>query len=250
LKTISTNVKQIISTMGYLFVAEGLVDLSITSIDSTLIKAKGSVWHKSSMEKGVVPSSGIDTDARWGYSHTKGWVFGYKLHLTTSTASAAGKIIVPLTADVTTANVPDNKMYVPLTSSSSMVFSLSSLRYMVADPGYDAKELYEYSKKVLGIDLVCPVERYKSTSKERLELVCFYQSVLGQSIYSHRRISIEPLIEHIKSVFRIDPLAVRGFHVVSAIVLLSVLLYQLMVYYNCKTEKINPKSIKYMLGTG
>jgi Transposase DDE domain len=249
LKTISTNVKQIISTMGYLFVAEELVDLSITSIDSTLIKAKGSVWHKSSMEKGVVPSSGIDTDARWGYSHTKGWVFGYKLHLTTSTASTAGKIIVPLTADVTTANVPDNKMYVPLTSSSSMVFSLSSLRYMVADPGYDAKELYEYSKKVLGIDLVCPVERYESTSKERLELVCFYQSVLGQTIYSHRRISIEPLIEHIKSVFRIDPLAVRGFHVVSAIVLLSVLLYQLMVYYNCKTEKINPKTIKYMLGT-
>jgi hypothetical protein len=51
-------------------------------------------------------------------------------------------------------------------------------------------------------------------------------------------------------VFRIDPLPARGFHKISAIVLLSVLLYQLMVYYNCKTEKINPKSIKYMLGTG
>ena len=106
---------------------------------------------------------------------------------------------------------------------------------MVADPGYDDKKLYEYSKKTLGIDLVCPVERYKSTSKKRLELVCFYQSTLGQAIYSQRRISIEPLIEHIKSVFRIDPLPVRGFHTVSAIVLLSVLLYQLMVYYNCKT---------------
>jgi hypothetical protein len=23
-----------------------------------------------------------------------------------------------------------------------------------------------------------------------------------------------------------------------------------MVYYNCKTDKSNPKSIKYMLGTG
>ena len=57
-------------------------------------------------------------------------------------------------------------------------------------------------------------------------------------------------IEHIKSVFRIDPLPVCGFQSVSAIVLLSVLLYQIMVYYNCKTEKINPKSIKYMLGTG
>jgi hypothetical protein len=156
--------------------------------------------------------------------------------------------VVPLTADVTTANIQDNQMYVSLTSSS--VFSLPYLLYMIDDPGYDAKRLYEYSKKVLGIDLVCPVERYKSTPKERLEIVCFYESVLGQAIYSHRRISIEPLIEHIKLVFRIDPLTVRGFHTVSATVLLSVLLYQLMVYYNCKTYKLNPKSIKYMLGTG
>jgi len=121
---------------------------------------------------------------------------------------------------------------------------------MIADPGYDDKKLYEYSKKVLVIDLVCPVKRYKSISKKRLELVCFYQSILGQAIYSQRSISIEPLIEHIKSVFRINPLPVRGFHMVSAIVLLSVLIYQIMVYYNRKTDTINPKSIKYMLGTG
>ena len=50
---------------------------------------------------------------------------------------------------------------------------------MVADPGYDDKKLYEYSKKILGIDLVCPVERYESTSKKRLELVCFYKSGIG-----------------------------------------------------------------------
>ena len=121
---------------------------------------------------------------------------------------------------------------------------------MAADPGYDDKNLYEYSKKILGIDLVCPVERYESTPKKRLDLVCFYQSALGQYIYNQRGISIEPLIEHIKSVFRIDPLPARGFNTVSAIVLLSVLLYQLMVYYNCKVGKLNPKSIKYMLGTG
>jgi hypothetical protein len=243
--TISTDIKERISTMGYLFVIEeGVTDHSITAVDSTLLKAKGNAWHKSSMKKGIVPCPGIDTDARWGYSHTKGWIFGYKLHLTCTT----DKIIVPLTADVTTANVPDNRMYIPLTSSS--LFSLPYVLYMIADPGYDDKKLYEYSKKELGIDLVCPVERYKSTPKERLELVCFYKSVLGQAIYNRRRISIEPLIEHIKSVFRIDSLPVHGFHKVSAIVLLSVLLYQIMVYYNCKTEKINLKSIKYILGTG
>jgi len=91
LKTISTiDIKErISSTMGYLFVAiEGLVDLSIMAVDSTLLKAKDLVWHKSSMEKeGIVPRAGTDTGARWwGYSHSNnGWVFGYKLHITTST---------------------------------------------------------------------------------------------------------------------------------------------------------------------
>jgi hypothetical protein len=146
------------------------------------------------MEKGIVPRPGIDTDARWGYSYTKGRVFGYELHLTSTTT---GDLVVPLSAGVTTANVQDNQMYVPLTSSSSSsssVFSLPSVRYMTADHGYDDKKLYEYSKKTLGIDLVCPVERYKNTPKKRLELVCFYQSVLGQSIYNQMGISIEPLI--------------------------------------------------------
>ncbi len=42
------------------------------------------------MKKGEVPCPGIDTDARWGYSHTKGWVFGYKLHLTSTTGKIVG----------------------------------------------------------------------------------------------------------------------------------------------------------------
>jgi hypothetical protein len=54
LETISTDIKGRISAMGYLFAAEGIVDTSITAIDSTLIKAKGHVWHASSIEKGIV----------------------------------------------------------------------------------------------------------------------------------------------------------------------------------------------------
>ena len=44
--------------MGNLFVTGGMVLVddshSIAAVDSTLMKAKGSVWHKSSMKKGVV----------------------------------------------------------------------------------------------------------------------------------------------------------------------------------------------------
>ncbi len=243
LKTVSTDIKERISTMGHLFVSEGLVNPHILATDSTLIKAnKGHVWHKSSMEKGIMPRSGIDTDAKWGFSHTKGWIFGYKLHMISSTAS----IIVPLSADVTTANVQDNQVYNALTSSLPST-TVKKTHYMIADPGYDDQNLYDLSTG-LNFQLVCPVRRYKNTPQERLQLVDFYESPLGQVVYSKRITSIEPLIEHIKSIFRIDPLPARGYDKVSAIILLSVLLYQILVYHNCKLQKDNPRAIKYMIG--
>ena len=259
LKATSTDIKERIAAMGNLFVSEGLVKPYILAIDSTLLKAnKGHVWHVSSMKEGILPHSGIDTDARWGFSHTRGWIFGYKLHMVCSTDSS---VVVPLTADVTAANIPDNQVYPGLTSSSSSSSSSSStlsseaikkIHFMVADPGYDDQSLYDLSMS-MGFELVCPVRRYKNTPEERLKLVDFYESPLGKVIYSKRGISIEPLIEHIKSIFRIDPVPVRGSDRVRSIVLLSVLLYQILVYHNCKTQKKkkkkdNPRAIKYMIG--
>ena len=48
------------------------------------------------MEKGMVPRSGIDTGARWRYSRAKEWMWGYKLHLTSTTE----KSVVPLAAEM------------------------------------------------------------------------------------------------------------------------------------------------------
>jgi hypothetical protein len=244
LVTISKDIKNRITVMGELFVRDKIIDPSILSTDSTLIKAQGYVWHKSSMKKKVVPRSGIDTDARWGFSHTKGWIFGYKLHLISST----GSIIVPLAADFTTANIPDNQMYSILITANLPLTIIKRILYMSADPGYDDHELYDLSSS-MGFQLVCPVKRYRNTSSDRIKLIEFYESDIGQTIYSLRSISIEPLIEHIKSVFRVDPLPVRGYVKASSVVLLSLLLYQILVYYNCKTRKDNPRAIKYMLGT-
>jgi hypothetical protein len=240
LKTISIDIRERIATMTSLFLSERMIDPYIVAIDSTLLKAKGSVWHKSSMDKGIVPRSGIDTDANWGFSHTRGWIFGYKLHLISST----GSIIVPLAADFTTANVQDNQIYNPMISSSSLS---QETCFVIGDSGYDDHKLYDLSTK-RGFELVCPVQRYEHTPADRLELIQFYESKLGQAIYSWRSKSIEPLIEHIKSVFRIDPLPIIGYQKAAGIVLLSVLLYQILVYYNYKTRgSQQPKSIKHML---
>ena len=99
----------------------------------------------------------------------------------------------------------------------------------------------------LGFQLVCPVRRYKNTPSDRQKLVDFYESSLGQVIYSKRSTSIEPLTEHLKSVFRIDPLPIRRYDKARAIVLLSVLLYKILVYYNCKTEQHKPRTIIYII---
>ena len=212
LTTLSGDIKIRITTMGKLFVHDKIIDPSILSTDSTLIKAKGHVWHKSSMKKKVVPRSGIDTDAMWGFSHTKGWIFGYKLHLISNT----GSIILPLAVDFTTANIPDNQVYSILTASLPVTIIKRTL-YMSADPGYDDHELYDLSTD-MGFQLVCPVKRYRNTPSDRIKLVEFYESDIGQTIYSLRSISIEPLIEHIKSVFRIYPLPVRGYAKASSVV--------------------------------
>jgi hypothetical protein len=244
LSTISADIKNRITTMGELFVHEKIINPCVLSTDSTLIKAKGHVWHRSSMKKKVIPRSGIDTDARWGFSHTKGWIFGYKLHMV---ATSTGSIIVPLSADFTTANIPDNQMYSILTASLPAT-TIRRTSYMSADPGYDDHELYDLSTD-MGFQLVCPIQRYKNTPADRIKLIKFYKSKVGQAVYSLRSTSIEPLIGHIKSAFRIDPLPVCGYVKSCAIVLLSVLLYQILVYYNCKTYRDNPMAIKYMLGT-
>jgi hypothetical protein len=124
---------------------------------------------------------------------------------------------------------------------------LRGVRYVDGDEGYDDQDLYELSRQ-RGFDLVCPVSRYESTPPERLELIHFYESDLGQLVYSWRMRSIEPLIAQVKDVFGIDSLPVRGFERASSIVLLSVLLFQVMVYYNRITRRPS-RMLKHMLGS-
>jgi hypothetical protein len=101
------------------------------------------------MIKGIIPHSGIDTDARWWrFSRTKGWIFGYKLHLISGTGSI---VVVPLSAaEVTTANVYDNQMYESMTSCLPR-----GAKYAAGDSGYDDQKLYNLSINRRGFELVC-----------------------------------------------------------------------------------------------
>src|ERR687886_1366731 len=76
------------------------------AIDSTVLRAKGGVWHKKDREAGIVPHTSIDTEAGWTKSGWHGWVFGWKLHL----AIAVCGVWIPLSARLTPANTTDNEV--------------------------------------------------------------------------------------------------------------------------------------------
>jgi hypothetical protein len=228
-----------ICIMGERFVMEKIADCTITSVDSSMIHAKGyKVWHKSDIKSGTVRRSGIDTDARWGFSGTKGWIYGYKLHMSCST----GSLVVPLSAGITPANIPDNQMYQHLTEQLP-----NTVQYVIADAGYDDWKLYDYTRQ-RGARLVCPVRRYHNTKGERLKLVAFYQSRKGQMVYGNRGVSVEPLFCTIKDTFRTDPSPVIGFENVSPYILMCIFVYQISVYYNCIVGSDKPRCVRYMLG--
>jgi len=228
-----------IGTMGRRFVAQGLADCTIASIDSTIIRTRGTkVWHKSHIKSNTVPRSGIDTDARWGFTATKGWSYGYKLHMCCSTR----KVVVPLSARISTANIPDNTVFQDLLEQLP-----DDNRYVVADAGYDDWKLYDYTRQ-RGARLVCPIRRYRHTKGPRLDLISFYKSRKGQRIYGTRSVSIESLFQCIKDTFGVSSVPVIGFANVSSYLLMCVLVYQIAVYYNCIMGKNNPRCIKWMLG--
>ena len=64
-------IDKIICTMGNLFISEGLVENESASVDSSMLKATGPVWHKSDIKKNRLPIAGIDTDTKWGFSNSK-----------------------------------------------------------------------------------------------------------------------------------------------------------------------------------
>ena len=102
------------------------------AIDSTVLRAKGGVWHKKDRAAGVVPHTSIDTEAGWTKSGWHGWVYGWKLHV----ACAVGTVWLPLAAALTPAPEADN------TVAPALIHELPlDLRYLLGDQHYRDPDL-------------------------------------------------------------------------------------------------------------
>ncbi|MBM3188675.1 MAG: transposase [Chloroflexi bacterium] len=74
--------------------------------DSTLLQARGGVWHKKHRERGEVPHTSMDTEAAWTKSGWHGWVYGWKLPVVATVAA----VWIPLAAELTAANRADGAL--------------------------------------------------------------------------------------------------------------------------------------------
>jgi Transposase DDE domain len=98
------------------------------AIDSTVLRARGGVWHKKDRDAGVVPHTSIDIEAHWTKSGWHGWIYGWKLHLVTTVAA----VWIPLAADLTPANTADNAQALTLLPELP-----AEVRYILGDQHYN-----------------------------------------------------------------------------------------------------------------
>ncbi len=104
------------------------------AIDSTVLRARGGVWHKKDREVGKVPHTSIDTEAHWTKSGWHGWVYGWKLHIVATVA----KVWIPLAAELTAANAADSDV-----APSLLCRIPAEVRYVLGDRHYNTPELRE-----------------------------------------------------------------------------------------------------------
>ena len=98
----------------------------IVAIDSTSIKGYARDWTN---------KKSSDPDAAWGYSATKEWVFGYKVHI-----ACDAELELPIGFTVTSANRYDSIEYPDLLKD--LIKRGIRPKVIVADAGYDTKENY------------------------------------------------------------------------------------------------------------
>jgi hypothetical protein len=153
------------------------------AIDSTVLQAKGGVWHKKDRERGVVPHTSIDTEAHWTKSGWHGWVYGWKLHVVT----VAAAVWIPLAADLTPANVADNE------AAPRIIRRLPpELRFLLGDIHYNAPNVRE----------VCEQKDYLLVTSQYGPYPHTGPGVEVRRIFHKlRSLAIENFNEHFKAIF-------------------------------------------------
>ncbi len=201
------------------------------ALDSTVLRARGGVWHKKDKEAGVVPHSSIDTEAGWTKSGWHGWVYGWKLHLACTVAG----VWIPLAARLTPANASDGRI-APL-----LIEELpDEARLVLGDTHYNAPNVRE----------ACLArEMFLVASGRRGPYPHTDAGVeVRRILHRLRHVAIENLNEHFKALFEAHgSVPTRGRLDTARFALGAVFVYQLALLYRHERDSGANRGLKAFL---
>jgi hypothetical protein len=184
------------------------------AIDSTVLAARGGVWHKKHREAGVVPHTSIDTEAHWTKSGWHGWVDGWKLHLVVTVAG----VWIPLRAALTPANAADNEQATALLTDLP-----TEVRFVLGDSHYQDPALHARAEAE-GWTLVAPRRGTYPHDDDGVEV--------RRVLHKERSVAIENFNGQFKAIFDVNgPVPTRGLIATARWVLGAVLVYQLTLLH-------------------
>lgn len=188
------------------------------AIDSTVLTARGGVWHKKDRDANKVPHTSIDTEAHWTKSGWHGWVYGWKLHII---VSAACNVWLPFVAFLTPANVADNEQ------APALIANLPpGTHFLLGDQHYYDEALFRLCRKQACI-LVAPHTGKGNPYPHHDDGV-----EVRKVLHKTRSIAIENFNEHFKAIFDVHgAVPTKGLMATSRFVLSAVFVYQLAILY-------------------
>jgi hypothetical protein len=184
------------------------------ALDSTVLQAKGGVWHKKDREAGVVPHTSIDTEAGWTKSGWHGWVYGWKLHL----AICVCEVWIPLCCRLTPANTADNEV------AQHLIEQLpDEARFVLGDIHYNAPNVREACQSTQRFLVASKRGAYPHTD-DGVEVRRIFHKL--------RSMANENFNEHFKAIFEVHgQVPTKGRINTERFALGAVLVYQLALLY-------------------
>lgn len=189
------------------------------AIDSTVLRARGGVWHQKHREKGEVPHSSIDTEAHWTKSGWHGWVYGWKLHV----VSVVAAVWFPIAAVLTAANVADSEPAPDLLREVP-----AEVRFVLGDRHYNTPDLHECCEQDDRALVTTKYGHYPHTD-DGVEVRRIFHKL--------RSIAMENFHEHFKGIFDgHGQVPTKGLLATQRFALGAIFVYQLALLYRLEHD--------------
>jgi Transposase DDE domain len=184
------------------------------AIDSTLLRARGGVWHQKHREQGEIPHTSIDTEAHWTKSGWHGWVYGWKLHV----VSVVAAVWFPIAAMLTPANIADSEPAPALLCEVP-----AEVRFVLGDRHYNTPDLHENCEQADRLLVTTRYGRYPHTD-DGVEV--------RRVFHKMRSIAMENFNEHFKGIFDgHGQVPTKGLRATQRFALGAIFVYQLALLY-------------------